>query len=84
MFYESHQSQWVLGQRPVSDLLSEPQGKLSAALRGEQPVKPEVVKNLLDRIDTIDEPLRDVIPGPDTPATPVTGRSAEQVGTDRS
>lgn len=51
VFYESHQSQWVLGQRPVSDLLSEPQGKLSPALRGEQPVKPEVVKNLLDRID---------------------------------
>lgn len=32
VFYESHQSQWVLGQRPVSDLLQEPQGKLSPAL----------------------------------------------------
>ena len=36
VFYESHQSQWVLGERPVSDLLNEPQGKLSPALRGEQ------------------------------------------------
>ena len=36
VFYESHQSQWVLGERPVGDLLNEPQGKLSLALRGEQ------------------------------------------------
>lgn len=36
VFYESHQSQWVLGQRPVTDLLNEPQGKLSLALQGEQ------------------------------------------------
>src|SRR5689334_18215236 len=35
VFYESHQSQWVQGQRPVQDLLSEPQGKLSPALRGD-------------------------------------------------
>ena len=40
VFYESHQSQWVLGQRPVQDLLNEPQGKLSPALRGpDQPGK---------------------------------------------
>jgi hypothetical protein len=37
VFYESHQSQWVQGQRPVQDLLSEPQGKLSPALRGDVP-----------------------------------------------
>jgi hypothetical protein len=35
IFYESHQSQWVLGERPVTDLLNEPQGKLSLALRSE-------------------------------------------------
>ena len=40
VFYESHQSQWVLGQRPVQDLLNEPQGKLSPALRSaDQPGK---------------------------------------------
>lgn len=30
LFYESHQAQWVTGQRPLSDLLREPQGRLSA------------------------------------------------------
>jgi hypothetical protein len=33
LFYESHQAQWLLGQRPLSDLLSEPQGKLSSGMR---------------------------------------------------
>lgn len=32
LFYESHQAQWVVGQRPLSDLLHEPQGKLSPAV----------------------------------------------------
>lgn len=31
LFYESHQAQWVAGQRPLSDLLHEPQGRLSPA-----------------------------------------------------
>jgi hypothetical protein len=31
LFYESHQAQWVVGQRPLNDLLSEPQGRLSPA-----------------------------------------------------
>lgn len=30
LFYESHQAQWVTGQRPLSDLLHEPQGRLSS------------------------------------------------------
>jgi hypothetical protein len=38
VFYESHQSQWVLGQRPLQNLLSEPQGKLSPALHASPPV----------------------------------------------
>ncbi|MEO8630959.1 MAG: flagellar hook-length control protein FliK [Betaproteobacteria bacterium] len=29
LFYESHQSEWALGQRPLQDLLHEPQGRLS-------------------------------------------------------
>ena len=33
LFYESHQAQWVSGQRPVSDLLQEPQGKLSNVMQ---------------------------------------------------
>lgn len=31
LFYESHQAQWVTGQRPLTDLLREPQGRLSPA-----------------------------------------------------
>ena len=31
LFYEAHQVQWVMGQRPLSDLLVEPQGKHSSA-----------------------------------------------------
>ena len=30
LFYESHQAQWVAGERRLTDLLQEPQGKLSA------------------------------------------------------
>ena len=29
LFYESHQAQWVTGQRPLADLLQEPQAQLS-------------------------------------------------------
>lgn len=32
LFYEAHQVQWVMGRRPLSDLLVEPQAKHSAAL----------------------------------------------------
>lgn len=31
LFYEAHQVQWVMGQRPLSDLLTEPQAKHSPA-----------------------------------------------------
>jgi hypothetical protein len=32
LFYESHQAQWVAGQRPLGELLQEPQGQLSPRL----------------------------------------------------
>lgn len=31
LFYESHQAQWVAGERSLNELLKEPQGKLSSA-----------------------------------------------------
>jgi len=31
LFYESHQAQWVAGERKLADLLQEPQGRLSTA-----------------------------------------------------
>jgi hypothetical protein len=34
LFYESHQAQWVVGQRPLNDLLREPQGRLSPVVQG--------------------------------------------------
>lgn len=33
LFYEAHQVQWVMGQRPIKDLLAEPQSKHSPAGR---------------------------------------------------
>lgn len=32
VFYEAHQAQWLTGKRPLTDLLREPQGRLSPAL----------------------------------------------------
>jgi hypothetical protein len=52
VFYESHQSQWVQGQRPIQDLLSEPQGKLSPALRGDVPGRPTAADSTAaDKLD---------------------------------
>lgn len=36
LFYESHQAQWVDGERPLNQLLREPQGKLSPLVVGDQ------------------------------------------------
>ena len=38
MFYESHQAEWVEGRLPQSQLLQEPQGRLSAAQPGASPM----------------------------------------------
>jgi hypothetical protein len=38
LFYEAHQSEWVQGQRPLDDLLKEPQARLSAVAREAQTV----------------------------------------------
>jgi hypothetical protein len=42
LFYESHQAQWVAGERPMTELLREPQGALSlrAAAMSPQPGAP--------------------------------------------
>lgn len=42
LFYESHQAQWVNGQRPLSDLLKEPQARLSPTLAGHSQALPPV------------------------------------------
>lgn len=40
LFYESHQAQWVTGQRPLTDLLREPQGRLSSVAANLQQTAP--------------------------------------------
>lgn len=39
LFYESHQAQWAAGQRPLADLLEEPQGRLSPMLNAREGVE---------------------------------------------
>ena len=38
LFYESHQAQWVAGERKMADLMQEPQGKLSTIFSGREAV----------------------------------------------
>lgn len=37
LFYESHQAQWVAGERPLASLLQEPQGQLSRLVQQQGP-----------------------------------------------
>jgi len=67
LFYESHQAQWVAGQRPLAELLQEPQGKLSPRLEiASAPVLQEAAtaleKNQLASALTPDRlPVRDQV-----------------------
>ena len=47
LFYEAHQVQWVLGQRPIKDLLAEPQAKHSPT--GSPSVPEQEATGLADR-----------------------------------
>lgn len=49
LFYESHQAQWVAGQRPLAELLLEPQGKLSPRLAQEQGSVSQSAQGLAER-----------------------------------
>lgn len=49
LFYESHQAQWVAGQRPLAELLHEPQGKLSPRLAQEQGAVSQSPPHLVER-----------------------------------
>lgn len=49
LFYESHQAQWVAGQRPLAELLLEPQGKLSPRLTQEQGSANQSAQGLAER-----------------------------------
>lgn len=78
LFYESHQAQWVTGQRPLTDLLREPQGRLSPAAGGLMQPEPGVGKNsllstslpLTSEDTTVSRSHQDVLSGKPLAATP--------------
>lgn len=71
LFYESHQAQWVFGQKPMEELLREPQGRLSstaAASPGSTPahsadnadpaappVHPDTLPQVRSQLDALDQ-----------------------------
>lgn len=79
LFYESHQAQWVAGERPLADLLKEPQGRLSdprAAQWTQLPQAPNAAPDVpalqhrladLGRPPQVENPLRPGMPGAHTP-----------------
>lgn len=51
LFYESHQAQWVAGQRPLAQLLQEPQGQLSPRLLQGEVAAKSVLQELTTGLD---------------------------------
>jgi hypothetical protein len=51
LFYESHQAQWVAGQRPLEDLMREPQAPLKPA---SEPVHPQTIGVVRQQLETLD------------------------------
>lgn len=75
LFYEAHLAQWAAGERPLAQLLREPQGRLAAALANppphearEEPVLPDAGATLAP----FDEALADAAEKPNLPAHPDT------------
>ena len=64
LFYESHQAQWAAGERPLTDLLREPQGRLSesrAFTAAQQAALAQPGATMLPKLDLL-------IPSPQAPA----------------
>lgn len=51
LFYESHQAQWVAGERPLSELTQEPQAALG---RTAEPVHPQTVGLVRQQLEILD------------------------------
>ena len=65
LFYESHQAQWAAGERPLNELLREPQGRLSearafAAAQQGALTQPNMAPGIAPKVDLL-------IPLPNTP-----------------
>jgi hypothetical protein len=52
LFYESHQAQWVAGERPLGELMKEPQAALKGAAGGVHPQAIGLVQQQLEIVDT--------------------------------
>ncbi|MGZ8208971.1 MAG: flagellar hook-length control protein FliK [Burkholderiales bacterium] len=52
LFYEAHQAQWIAGERPLSDLMLEPQAKLERTADAVHPQATGLVRQQLDILDT--------------------------------
>lgn len=51
LFYESHQAQWVAGERPLTELMQEPQAMLT---RSSDPVHPQATALVQQQLETLD------------------------------
>lgn len=52
LFYESHQAQWIAGERPLGELMQEPQAALKGAAGGVHPQAIGLVQHQLEVVDT--------------------------------
>lgn len=51
LFYESHQAQWIAGDRPLEELMREPQAALR---RSDEPVHPQATGLVQQQLETLD------------------------------
>jgi flagellar hook-length control protein FliK len=51
LFYESHQAQWIAGERPLEELMREPQAALKPT---EEPVHPQATALVRQQLETLD------------------------------
>lgn len=81
LFYESHQAQWLAGQRPLEALRAEPQGQLPPTVR---PHTTATAQNLPPSALTGQSPAADQRPVEQTRLAPMAGPSPLSSGTSES
>jgi hypothetical protein len=74
LFYESHQAQWIAGERPIEELMLEPQAALK---RTAEPVHPQAIALVQQQLETLD--TRQIVwSGQAWPGQPLEWRIEEQ------
>ncbi len=87
LFYESHQAQWAAGDRPLTELLREPQGRLSeprafaAAQQAANAAQPTLASTPLGQVPKVDlpNPLAPVLSNSTSTQEPVHPQTAPLV-----